>query len=134
MKKEKFIVEELSAKDQWSTFRHWARLTVFNLLLVAGAGLLLRIKIIFPLPVVDHKNLLHGHSHLHLAGGYRWPCLRQSLRLFPGIPGSGCQRTAVYFGLDNWQLLACCSPSLSWGRSLHDVNLTGELHDAFTRR
>ncbi len=88
MKKEKFIVEELSAKDQWSTFRHWARLTVFNLLLVAGAGLILRIKIIFPLPVVDHKNLLHGHSHFAFSG---WV----SLALFTAITAIISRHTRI---------------------------------------
>lgn len=49
-------------------FRTWARLALLNLLIVASAGLLLRIKIVFPLPQVDHKNLLHGHSHFAFSG------------------------------------------------------------------
>lgn len=88
MKKEKFIAEELTAVDRSATFRHWARLTVFNLLLVAAAGLLLRIKIVFPLPAIDHKNLLHGHSHFAFSG---WV----SLALFTAITAIISKHTKV---------------------------------------
>jgi hypothetical protein len=69
-KKEKFTAEDI--------FRKWARLALLNLLIVATAGLLLRIKIVFPLPAVDHKNLLHAHSHFAFSG---WV----SLALFAAI-------------------------------------------------
>jgi hypothetical protein len=77
MKKENWSLkkEKSTAND---IFRKWARLTLLNLLIVAAAGLLLRIKIVFPLPEVDHKNLLHGHSHFAFSG---WV----SLALFAGI-------------------------------------------------
>ncbi len=40
----------------------------FNLLLVASIGVVLRYKILFSLPFVDQKYLLHGHSHFAFAG------------------------------------------------------------------
>lgn len=46
----------------------WTRLAFFNLLVLAGVGLLLRYKIVFPLPMVDQKHLLHAHSHFAFAG------------------------------------------------------------------
>lgn len=92
MKKEKYIADYAldhndaplvartlrSMRIPLQTFRQWARLTVLNLCLVAAAGVLLRYKILFPLPSVDHKNLLHGHSHFAFSG---WV----SLALFTAI-------------------------------------------------
>lgn len=47
---------------------YWLRIIFFNLLLVAIIGLILRYKILFPLPFIDQKHLLHGHSHFAFAG------------------------------------------------------------------
>ncbi len=49
-------------------FRKWARIALFNLVLVALVGIILRYKILFPLPQVAHKDLLHGHSHFAFTG------------------------------------------------------------------
>ncbi|MFT3843469.1 MAG: hypothetical protein QM725_00300 [Lacibacter sp.] len=46
----------------------WARLALLNLVVLAFVGVLLRYKILFPLPWVDHKHLLHGHSHFAFSG------------------------------------------------------------------
>jgi hypothetical protein len=51
-----------------SVLQRWLRISFFNFLLVALAGLLLRYKIAFPLPQVNQKYLLHGHSHFAFAG------------------------------------------------------------------
>lgn len=51
-----------------SVLQRWLRICIFNFLLVALAGLLLRYKIAFPLPQVNQKYLLHGHSHFAFAG------------------------------------------------------------------
>ena len=51
-----------------ATATRWIRLALFNLLLVALAGLLLRLKILLPIPWVHHKHLLHAHSHFAFAG------------------------------------------------------------------
>lgn len=48
--------------------RRRALIALFNLLLVALVGVLLRYKILFPLPLVHHKHLLHGHSHFAFSG------------------------------------------------------------------
>lgn len=56
----------------------WAKRAFFNFTLLALAGVLLRYKILFPLPLVDQKHLLHAHSHFAFAG---WV----SLALFVGI-------------------------------------------------
>ena len=59
-------------------FRRWAFLSVLNLLILSVVGIILRYKIILPLPFVDQKNLLHGHSHFAFSG---WV----SMALFTGI-------------------------------------------------
>ena len=46
----------------------WLRLSLFNLLLVALLGLIMRYKIVFPLAWVDQRNLLHAHSHFAFSG------------------------------------------------------------------
>ncbi len=46
----------------------WIRIALFNLLLVATLGIILRYKIAFSLPFVDQKHLLHGHSHFAFSG------------------------------------------------------------------
>jgi hypothetical protein len=48
--------------------KKWLQVSLFNLLLVATVGVVLRYKIAFSLPFVDQKNLLHGHSHFAFAG------------------------------------------------------------------
>lgn len=46
----------------------WLKIALFNLLIVASIGVILRYKILYPLPFVDQKHLLHGHSHFAFAG------------------------------------------------------------------
>ncbi|MBL7703633.1 MAG: hypothetical protein JNM14_15385 [Ferruginibacter sp.] len=46
----------------------WLKICLANLLIVAALGVILRYKILFPLPFVDQKHLLHGHSHFAFAG------------------------------------------------------------------
>lgn len=48
--------------------QRWVRIALFNLLIVASLGVILRYKILYPLPFVDQKHLLHGHSHFAFAG------------------------------------------------------------------
>jgi hypothetical protein len=49
-------------------FKKWYRIGLFNLLLVASIGLLLRYKMVASLPWVNHKFFLHGHSHFAFSG------------------------------------------------------------------
>ncbi|MEO6252308.1 MAG: hypothetical protein ABIO79_03350 [Ferruginibacter sp.] len=46
----------------------WLKIALINLLIVASLGVVLRYKILYPLPFVDQKHLLHGHSHFAFAG------------------------------------------------------------------
>ena len=46
----------------------WIRFSIFNLLLVAFLGLLMRYKILFEFPLLDQKSLQHSHSHFAFAG------------------------------------------------------------------
>lgn len=46
----------------------WIRISLFNFFIVALAGVILRYKIILPLPIVNQKFLLDGHSHFAFAG------------------------------------------------------------------
>jgi hypothetical protein len=47
---------------------NWIRVVYFNLLTVAFVGVILRYKIVYSLPFIEQKNLLHGHSHFAFAG------------------------------------------------------------------
>ncbi|HEY2347752.1 MAG TPA: hypothetical protein VGH64_01990 [Puia sp.] len=51
-----------------SQLQKWLQISLFNLMLVAFIGVILRYKIAYALPWVDQKNLLHGHSHFAFAG------------------------------------------------------------------
>lgn len=46
----------------------WFRWSLFNLWIVSFLGVLMRFKIIFPLPWFDQRNILHAHSHFAFAG------------------------------------------------------------------
>lgn len=46
----------------------WIRIALINFMIVAIAGICLRYKINFPLPVINQKFLLHAHSHFAFVG------------------------------------------------------------------
>ncbi len=46
----------------------WIKVSFLNLFLVSLLGFVLRYKIVFSLPFVDQKNLLHSHSHFAFTG------------------------------------------------------------------
>ena len=48
--------------------RRWIQIALINFCVVAFAGIILRYKINFPLPFVNQKYLLHGHSHFAFDG------------------------------------------------------------------
>ncbi|PPL00887.1 hypothetical protein [Parapedobacter indicus] len=50
------------------TVRHWLIFGIFNLLLVAVLGLLMRIKFLIPLPAINQQYVLHAHSHFAFSG------------------------------------------------------------------
>lgn len=43
--------------------KNWRYVILFNLILVALVGVLMRYKIVAPMPGIEHRNLMHGHSH-----------------------------------------------------------------------
>lgn len=47
---------------------YWIKFSLFNLLLVAALGLLMRYKIAFELPFLNQKNIQHSHSHFAFSG------------------------------------------------------------------
>ncbi len=46
----------------------WFRWSLLNLWIVSFLGVLMRFKILFPLPWFDQRNILHAHSHFAFAG------------------------------------------------------------------
>lgn len=50
------------------TIQHWVVFAVCNLLAVALLGLLMRLKVLFPLPAINQKHVLHAHSHFAFSG------------------------------------------------------------------
>ncbi len=50
------------------TIRQWTLLALSNLLLVAGLGMLMRLKVLLPMPAINQKFLLHAHSHFAFSG------------------------------------------------------------------
>jgi len=46
----------------------WFRIAIFNIIVVALYGSLMRYKIAFDFPFFNQKNLLHAHSHFAFGG------------------------------------------------------------------
>ena len=67
----------------------WAKRAFFNFTLLALAGVLLRYKILFPLPLVDQKHLLHAHSHFAFAG---WVSLALFIAIIHVLKPNGQQQ------------------------------------------
>ncbi len=51
-----------------NSLHKWIRISILNLSIVAFLGVILRSKIVFSLPFLDQKHLLHSHSHFAFAG------------------------------------------------------------------
>ncbi len=58
----------------WNDKNKWLTVSLINLAVVALLGVVLRSKILFPIPGIDFKNLLHAHSHFAF-GGWITLCL-----------------------------------------------------------
>ena len=48
--------------------KKWLHISFLNLAIVALLGVIMRYKILYPLPFVDQKKLLHAHSHFAFSG------------------------------------------------------------------
>ena len=88
------------------SYQRWAKLAALNLLIVASIGVVLRYKIAFSLPMIDHKFLLYGHSHFAFNG---WV----SLALFTGIVA--CLRNQDEIPSPSYQGLFWMSQIASFG-------------------
>lgn len=51
-----------------NAYHKWVRIAIFNLFLVALLGFIMRYKIVYPLPWVHQKHVLHAHSHFAFSG------------------------------------------------------------------
>ncbi len=89
--------------------RKWLRLAFFNLFIVSLAGVLLRYKILFYLPWIDQKNLLHGHSHFAFSG---WVSQALMALIAHSVTSSTPQKFERYNKV-LWLNLAC-----AWGMLL----------------
>lgn len=67
-------------------FSAWYKIALFNLLLVALIGSILRFKMVASLPWVNHKYFLHGHSHFAFSG---WISLVLMVAIIQRIEQSG---------------------------------------------
>ena len=86
----------------YSSLRKWLQISLFNLMLVAFIGVILRYKIAYSLPFIDHKKLLHSHSHFAFAG---W--ITQALMAL--LVAYISEQTGIsYFRKYRWLLMANC--------------------------
>lgn len=46
----------------------WYRVALFNLCILGLMGIVLRYKLVFPLPFLEYKKMLHSHSHFAFGG------------------------------------------------------------------
>lgn len=51
-----------------NVYHKWIRVAIFNLLLVALLGFVMRYKIVYPLSWIHQKHVLHTHSHFAFSG------------------------------------------------------------------
>ena len=63
-------------------YRKWASICLFHFLVVSALGVVLRYKIILPLPAVQQKYLLYGHSHFAFTGWVSLALFTAMLTLF----------------------------------------------------
>lgn len=73
---------------------NWIRLCIFNLLIVAIIGALMRYKIAFDFPFFDQKNLLHAHSHFAFSG---WISLLLMLLMVENLAEANPQANRLVF-------------------------------------
>lgn len=72
----------------YSPLQRWLKIVLFNLLLIAAIGVVLRYKIAYSLPFIDQKHLLHGHSHFAFAGWISQAIMILMVAYLAGINGA----------------------------------------------
>lgn len=75
--------------------RFWLRISLFNLLLVAILGVLMRYKILYPLPQLDQKHLQHAHSHFAFIG---WVAQTLYVLMIEKITRNGITKNITRYG------------------------------------
>lgn len=71
--------------------KYWIGIALFNLAIVALLGFILRSKILFSMPFIEYKHLLHAHSHFAFGG---WVTLAiMALMTYEILPGSSGSKT-----------------------------------------
>lgn len=81
----------------------WLKFSLFNLLLVAILGLLMRYKIGFEFPFLDQKSLQHSHSHFAFAG---WISHTLMVLMLVFLTHKITEATADFFKKYNFVLIA----------------------------
>jgi hypothetical protein len=89
------------------SMNRWAAVGLFNLLLVALYGLVMRYKIAFAFPYLDQRNLLHAHSHFAFAG---WVSLLLMALMVQAVTKEISAGAKRQFSRVLWAFLIC-----SWG-------------------
>lgn len=82
--------------------RQWIQIALINFCVVALAGITLRYKINFPLPLVNQKYLLHAHSHFAFDG---WVTLALMAMMVNYLQQ---QEVNINYKKYHWVLLANC--------------------------
>ncbi len=82
--------------------RQWIQIALINFCVVALAGITLRYKINFPLPLVNQKYLLHAHSHFAFDG---WVTLALMALMVNYLQQ---QSVNINYKKYHWVLLANC--------------------------
>lgn len=54
--------------DTVQQLKKWTGIALLNLFIVAVLGVILRSKLLFPIPIVNYKFFLHAHSHFAFGG------------------------------------------------------------------
>ena len=72
-----------------SPTQRWLRICLFNLLLVAAIGTILRYKIAYSLSFIDQKHLMHAHSHFAFTGWITMALMALMVGYLAGECGDG---------------------------------------------
>ncbi|UCS93313.1 hypothetical protein KZP23_22140 [Echinicola marina] len=73
--------------------RSWTKVVLFNFLVAAVMGLLLRMVFIWEISWIDYRNWLHGHSHVALLG---WAYLLSYALMVDRLVPKGKQNASYY--------------------------------------
>jgi len=90
------------------TLKNWVIISLINFFIVGCLGLLMRVKFLYSLPWIDHKYLLHSHSHFAFTG---W--VTTALMVFFFAAASRMNRREAF--IPHQQLLILANLLISYG-------------------